>query len=353
MRTTAKHIYDYCLLFLLAGTVNICVIPEVQGQDLHFSQWYNSPLTTNPANTGFIPDADYRIGANYRNQWSSVMTVPYKTYSVWGDAQIFREQITSGWMGVGGVILRDVAGSGALTSTKIYLSAAYHQMLGTAHLLSAGFNLGYTNKRVNQHDLRFPDQFDGYFFNQNIPSSVIIDNQNINYFDMQAGVNYAFFPTKEVYVNMGVAAWHLNRPRESFFDSDVTGIDNRIPPRYTAFVNASLKTADDWIVNPMGYYSNQAGASEWVIGVNTHYNLSGDGETQLIGGIYYRGADAVIPQIGFQWKFLRLIFSYDATTSGMKNFNQYRGAYEFAIINHGFYNPYGKEYKQTLCPTFK
>jgi hypothetical protein len=29
-----------------------------QAQDLHFSQFYNSPLTTNPANTGFIPDGD-------------------------------------------------------------------------------------------------------------------------------------------------------------------------------------------------------------------------------------------------------------------------------------------------------
>ncbi|HET7000972.1 MAG TPA: type IX secretion system membrane protein PorP/SprF, partial [Puia sp.] len=44
----------------------------LKAQDLHFSQWFNEPLLTNPANTGFIPDADYRLGANYRNQWSSV-----------------------------------------------------------------------------------------------------------------------------------------------------------------------------------------------------------------------------------------------------------------------------------------
>ena len=37
-------------------------------QDLHFSQFMNSPLLTNPANTGFIPDGDYRLGVNYRNQ---------------------------------------------------------------------------------------------------------------------------------------------------------------------------------------------------------------------------------------------------------------------------------------------
>ena len=52
------------------------------GQDLHFSQFFNSPLSTNPANTGFIPDADYRIGAHFRNQFSSVLASPYKTVSM-------------------------------------------------------------------------------------------------------------------------------------------------------------------------------------------------------------------------------------------------------------------------------
>ena len=47
-------------------------------QDLHFSQFFNSPLTTNPANTGFIPDANYRVGINYRSQWTSV-PAPYTT----------------------------------------------------------------------------------------------------------------------------------------------------------------------------------------------------------------------------------------------------------------------------------
>ncbi len=71
-----------------------CLLPIacLQAQDLHFSQFFNSPLVTNPANTGFIPDADYRIGANYRNQWSSVMSVPYKTVSAFGDAQVFKRQ---------------------------------------------------------------------------------------------------------------------------------------------------------------------------------------------------------------------------------------------------------------------
>ncbi len=142
-----------CLLF--AGA---------KAQDLHFSQFFNAPLLTNPANTGFIPDADYRLGASYRNQWSNVMTVPYKTTSIFGDAQLFRDRLENGWLGLGGVILSDVAGSGSLRSTKVYGSIAYHQQLGSSSLVSAGFNVGWANKRIDQSKLKFPDQFDGKFF---------------------------------------------------------------------------------------------------------------------------------------------------------------------------------------------
>src|SRR5690348_9283503 len=118
---------------------------RTSGQDLHFSQFFNSPLTTNPANTGFIPDANYRVGVNYRNQWSSV-PVPYKTYSVFGDAQLLRDKWYYGWLGVGGVLLEDEAGDGVLKSTKLYGSIAYHQLLGDNSLLALGFNGGVATK---------------------------------------------------------------------------------------------------------------------------------------------------------------------------------------------------------------
>ena len=35
---------------------------QLQAQDLQFSQFFNAPLLVNPANTGFLPDADYRLG---------------------------------------------------------------------------------------------------------------------------------------------------------------------------------------------------------------------------------------------------------------------------------------------------
>jgi type IX secretion system PorP/SprF family membrane protein len=322
------------------------------GQDLHFSQWFNSPLTTNPANTGFIPDADYRIGANYRNQYSTIMTVPYKTMSIFGDAQVFRDRFVNGWIGLGGVILRDVAGSGKLTSTKVYGSAAYHQMLGLNSLITAGFNAGYVNKRINVTELKFPDQFDGKFFDNQLPTDVILDRTSTSYFDMQVGLNYAYFPTDDIYVNGGVSVHHINRARESFFTNS-SGFDDRISPRYIGFVNASVKLNDLVIVNPMVYYTRQAESSELVGGASLQYNLSGDGQTQLIGGLYMRPGDAVIAMVGFAWKNVRLTFSYDATTSGLKNYNGTRGAYEFAIIQQGFYSEATADVSQYRCPSFR
>lgn len=322
-------------------------------QDLHFSQWFNSPLTTNPANTGFIPNADYRIGANYRNQWADILSVPYKTMSIWGDAQIMRDRFENGWLGAGGVILRDVAGSGNLTSTKVYGSLAYHQMIGYSSLVTAGFNVGWANKRIDPTRLKFPENFNKGlgFFEAGVPASLVFSSYNTNYLDVQAGMNYAYFPTENLYINAGFSVHHLNRARETFFDNS-TGYDNRLAQRYIGFANASIKLNDMVIINPMAYYTTQAGAHELVGGMNANYNLSGDGEVQVLGGLYYRAGDAVIPMIGFQWKIFRMIFTYDVTTSTLSNYNNARGAYEFSLINEGFYNEYNGNRRQSWCPKF-
>lgn len=319
------------------------------GQDLHFSQFFNNPLLTNPANTGFIPDADYRLGASYRNQYSNIMSVPYNTMSIYGDAQVFRDRIETGWMGLGGVIQRDVAGSGSLTSTKIYGSIAYHQMLGLSSLLTAGFNVGWANKRIDQGKLTFPDQFDGRFFDGTLPTAVQLMNNSVSYFDMQAGLNYAYFPTEDIYINAGYSIQHVNRPKETFFAEDNSSI---IPMRHIGFLNGIFKMSDVVIINPAAYYTIMAQSSELVVGMNAAYNLSGDGSKQIIGGLFYRYGDAVIPMAGLQVGNVRFTFSYDVTTSSLKNFNNYFGADEFNLLYKGNYNQFNGNRQETLCPTF-
>lgn len=323
---------------------------RLDAQDLHFSQFFNSPLTTNPANTGFLPESDYRIGAHYRSQWTSV-PVPFKTVSVYGDAQVFRDRFETGWIGLGGVILNDVAGSGSLRSTKVYGSAAYHQMLGNTGLLSAGFNVGAANKRVDVTKFTFDNQWNGKFFESGLPSGENFAATNITYLDVQVGLNYAWFPTDDIYMHAGVSVHHVNKPRETFFNSS-PAYNDRLAQRYIAFADAMVKLNEQWIISPAAYFSVQARATEFSIGMHANYNISGDGEQQLIGGLYYRGGDAFIPMIGYQWKQFRFMFSYDATTSSMRNFNNGFGATELYLGYQGFYSEYNGDIRQSLCPRF-
>ena len=55
---------------------------SLSAQDIHFSQFYSSPLNLNPALTG-VMNSSVRLVGNYRNQWASVLkNNAFSTYSV-------------------------------------------------------------------------------------------------------------------------------------------------------------------------------------------------------------------------------------------------------------------------------
>ena len=319
---------------------------EAWGQDLHFSQYYNTPLLVNPANTGFNPDFDFRAGVNYRNQWASVGS-PYKTTSAWGDVKLLGNRIENGWIGLGGMLWKDQAGSGSLTGTTGMVSLAYHQMLGYNSLLSGGFSVGYTQKRIDITKLTFDDQWNGIFFDANIPSFEPFTTNQVSYVDLQAGINYAYFASENFYFNTGVSVMHINKPRESFFDASVS--NNEISRRYNFFINASVKVVDTWILNPNIYVSMVGNSREILAGINANRDLGDNGARQLIMGVYYRNNDAVIPLFGYQINDLKMTFNYDATISSLSKSNLTRGAYEISIVKSGIFP--SSQGRQTRCPS--
>lgn len=318
------------------------------GQDLHFSQYFNNPLLVNPANTGFNPDFDFRIGGNYRNQWASVGN-PYKTMSLWADNKMFTNRFENGWVGLGASIYNDKAGSGSLTNTSGFVSVAYHQMLGYNSLLSGGFGLGIVSKRIDISKLNFDNQWNGKFFDVTIPSNEPFAYSQTSYLDLQMGLNYAYFASENLYVNAGVSIMHINNPNESFFDPTVS--NSRISKRYTAFLNSSIKVQDIWILNPNVYVSKMGNAWESVLGFNANRDLTGDGLKQLIVGLYYRNQDAIIPMVGFQVDDVKFTVNYDATVSSLGGLNGTRGAYELSIVKTGLF-PSGAG-RTVRCPTVK
>jgi hypothetical protein len=89
------------------------------------------------------------------------------------------------------------------------------------------------------------------------------------------------------------------------------------------------------------------------LGINLQYRLTPDGDQSVIGGIYCRYGDAYFPMIGFVYKNIRLMFTYDVTASSLANYNNGNGAWEFALINYGYYSDFSGDRRQFLCPDFK
>ncbi len=65
---------------ILGAVLLAFLIPSFsRGQDIHFSQFFETPLLRNPSLAGIF-NGDVRVQGVYRNQWGSV-TVPYQTGS--------------------------------------------------------------------------------------------------------------------------------------------------------------------------------------------------------------------------------------------------------------------------------
>ncbi len=321
-----RYIFAWVLFFILC-------VSYIHAQDWRFSQYFNVPTLINPANTGFAPQYDYRAGVIYRNQWASIGNV-YRTTGAWGDVQVLSKRITNGWGGVGVGVFNDVAGAGGLTNTRAFVSLAYHQLLGLGSLLSFGTNLGVTNKVVNPNKFTYDNQWNGQFFDTNIPNGIPFTTNNINYFNLQVGLNYAYFFRQRVYLNVGVSVSNVNMPYESFLG--VKNASTMVQPRWVGFLNASIKTNNDvWILNPNFYYSQFGNANEVVFGVNANRNILNHGEHQLILGMYYRYNDAFIPMVGYQYNDFKLTFSFDATSSSLTPYNKSLGSYEVSLIKQG------------------
>src|SRR5690606_11680183 len=105
-------------------TISFCV----KEQDPHFSQFFSSPMTLNPALTGKF-DGTLRVAGNYRNQWPAFNNV-YTTSTLSLDFAILKNKLPDydTW-GIGILALNDKAGGGILTNTYVGLSTSYHKAL--------------------------------------------------------------------------------------------------------------------------------------------------------------------------------------------------------------------------------
>jgi type IX secretion system PorP/SprF family membrane protein len=335
---------------LLAAAVcmSLTAPQQAAAQGMHFSQYYNAPLLLNPANAALLPEADYRVGVNYRQQWASV-PVPYTTYSVFGDMQLMRNRNETNWLGLGAAIWQDQAGAGQLSLSRAEAFVAYHVQMGEFNMISLGASVASVQRKVDFTKLSFDKQWDGFKFDRTKSTGEPMEIRRTNYTDLSVGLNYAFFPNENVYLKVGVGAAHVNQPKETFYNTQ-----NTIGLRPTGNVDLLLRAGKAVIINPSIYYTNQKDASELTYGSTVNLNVAGEGRqaSAIIVGAFHRWNEAIVGVIGYQWNSLRVTSSYDYTISRLQPYNSGRGAAEITLIYEGLYRPESGNRKIYNCPRF-
>lgn len=327
--------YLFAILFTLG----------VKAQDPHFSQFFASPLTLNPAFTGKF-DGKWRLAANHRDQWPSIPKA-YVTTSASVDFPILASKIPEGDVfGVGISGVSDASADNALKLNYGSLSMSYHRALDEDgyNTIGAGFQATYSSMTIDVNKLTFEDQLTQNGFTQPT-NDILVNGNNQNYFDMNAGLLYSGSSNGENNYYLGVSMYHINRPRVSFKDKNWY-----LSGRVTLHGGGTFPVSDVVAVNASVIHQIQNKASETILGAALALNAN-PGEinpTSLYIGSWYRFNDAVIPYLGLEFAGLRIGASYDINTSSLKAATASRGGSEISII----YIKRKPESKGIPCPKF-
>ncbi len=190
-------------------------------QDIHFSQFSETPLLRNPALAGIF-SGDVRVQGVFRSQWSSV-TVPFQTSSLNAE---YKLPVGHGddFLTIGGAILYDKAGTISLTSTSVLPVLNYHKSLSEERnmYLSAGFSAGMVQRKFDPSKMTTNSQYNGTTGDPTLATGENLEANNFLYFDGSAGLSFnsqvGSNPDDNLY--FGVAYHHFNKSAKVSFYND-------------------------------------------------------------------------------------------------------------------------------------
>jgi type IX secretion system PorP/SprF family membrane protein len=335
MKMRKSIIFLSTLLFALA----------VKAQDPHFSQFFSSPLTLNPAFTGKF-NGQWRLAANHRDQWPSIPKA-YVTSSASIDLPILKNRIPeSDVFGVGISGLSDASANNILKLNYGSLSMSYHKALDENgySTIGAGFQGTYSSLLLDVAKLNFEDMLTQNGFT-GTTSDVLTNGNNQAYFDVNAGVLYSGSSNGINNYYLGVSMYHINRPKVSFKDKNWF-----LSGRVTIHGGGSFPVSDLITVHTSVIHQRQNKASETTLGAAIAANLNQDQEkpTSVYIGSWIRFNDAIAPYIGLEFGGLRIGATYDFNISSLKAATNTRGGSEISLI----YIKQPAENKGIPCPKF-
>lgn len=335
----------YTRLWLLSSMVLLQGMAKAQ--DIHFSQFFETPLLRNPALAGLF-NGDIRLQMVYRDQWRSV-TEGYKTGSLNGEYKLPIGKADD-FITLGGQVLFDRAGSAALTQTSILPVINYHKALSADQnrYLSLGFMGGVVNRNFDRSKITTDNSYGGGLDGE----TVVLPHYT--YMDGSVGLSYnsnlSDDPEDNFYV--GLAYHHFTKPKNSFFrDPSV-----QLNPKWVASAGFRFGVTDFSYITIQADHSMQANYKETIAGAMYGIKLGphvDDPDYVLHGGAFLRWNDAVVPVIKLDYSGFSFALSYDVNISRLKPASLGRGGFELSLSYIGFFpDRHNTSLQAVRCPRF-
>ncbi|MEP7377124.1 MAG: PorP/SprF family type IX secretion system membrane protein [Chitinophagaceae bacterium] len=330
-------------LRITAIVLSLFMARSLNAQDPSFSQFFSSPLNINPALTANI-NSDWRLISNLRDQWIGPAS-PYVTGTVSYDAKVFQNKIPNvedkgNVMGLGGMLMFDRAMSGVVKSTYASLNMSYNIKLSETDYykerLGVGFGAIYGSRNIDFSRVDFEEQFTGYGFNTNLPTGESALSNMKPYVSASAGITYSASNEKSNF-DIGVAAFHLNKPRQTFLKDK----NEFLPIRKVAHANFETFINERTVFNTNAIYQYQKGANYFSVGGAMGYYMGENLEKMVTAGLWYWSNNAIIPYVGLTYKDFQFGVSYDITTSKLNQASRKPSSWEVSIILRGTKKPSG------------
>ncbi len=289
-----------------------------KAQDIHFSQFGNSPLNLSPGLAGVF-GGDMRFVANYRDQWRSI-PVPYTTFSGSVENKIYWTKGKYDRFLTGAILFNyDKQGSLELTSTQIGIPISVTLPLRKNTFLTVGVAPMFSQRNFSTDKLTFDSQWQDSFFDPNADAheDQLLQNTNLKYFDLHAGLNLRLqSEAKRSRVDLGVGFQHINRPNHDFWSSDLTDPGTvELYSKMSFYALGRLQLSHNFDVVGQGLYQKHGGYEEIVYGAGLRMYLNHKPYRELalqIGADYrHRYNDALIPHVEISWRTWNLRVSWD------------------------------------------
>ncbi len=311
-------------------------------QDIHFSQFNNSPLNLNPGLIGAF-NGEFRFVGNQRTQWRSV-TVPYSTYSISADAKsIFKSPFSTGLS-----IYSDKTGDSDFKTTQIGIGISYTLYLkDSTQTIIVGVQPAFVQRSINYNKLHFDNQYNGTVFDANLGNGENFQNSGRNYFNLSSGISWNYKIAQRKSITAGIAINNITTPKQTFFNDNKI----RLKQRFTFHTNGLFKVSEKVDILPSILFAKQHKFKEIIVGAAGKYHLNRGNYKALYAGIWYRNSDASYLTLGLDYADFRFGVSYDLNISSLKVASNLKGGFEFSIIYIlERYRPNLHRYK--ACPNY-